>query len=154
MYKTIVVGTDGSIEADSAFAFATKLAEQDGARIIVVHVQEFVGGKGGIYPLHIDEDEIMERLHAALDDVRGRGIDVEFDVQQIPFGGPAHVIAEVANKADADLIIVGNKGRNPVSEIVTGNVPIRLLHIAHRPVLVIPADEQGIAAPELSRSLT
>ena len=38
MFTTIVVGTDGSTEADSAFALATKLAEQDAARLIVVHV--------------------------------------------------------------------------------------------------------------------
>lgn len=146
MYKTIVVGTDGSTEADTAFTFATKLAEQDHAKLIVVHVQEFVGGKGGVYPLHVDEDQIMSRLRRAVQDLNTRGIDTELDVQQIPFGGPAHIIADAAKKADADLIIVGNKGRNPVSEIVLGNVPIRLLHIAHRPVLVVPAHGQGIAS--------
>lgn len=139
MFKTIVVGTDGSTEADSAFALATKLAEQNGARLIVVHVQEFLGGKGGIYPLHIDEDEILTRIRGAVDELNNRGVSAELDVQQIPYGGPAHPIAEVADKADAELIIVGNKGRNPVSEIVLGNVPTRLLHIAHRPVLVVPA---------------
>jgi nucleotide-binding universal stress UspA family protein len=146
MFKTIVVGTDGSIEAESAFALATKLAEQDGARLIVVHVQEFLGGKGGIYPLHIDEDEIMQRVRSAVDDLNSRGVSAELDVQQIPYGGPAHIIADVAKKADADLIIVGNKGRNPVSEIMLGNVPIRLMHIAHRPVLVVPTHDQAIAS--------
>ena len=146
MFKTIVVGTDGSIEAESAFALATKLAEQDGARLIVVHVQEFLGGKGGIYPLHIDEDEIMQRVRSAVDDLSSRGVSAELDVQQIPYGGPAHIIADVAKKADADLIIVGNKGRNPVSEIMLGNVPIRLMHIAHRPVLVVPTHDQAIAS--------
>src|SRR5690242_1621438 len=146
MFKTIVVGTDGSTEADSAFALATKLAEQDGARLIVVHVQEFLGGKGGVYPLHIDEDEIMTRVHDAVDDLNRRGIKTELDVEQIPYGGPAHIIAEVAKKADADLIVVGNKGHNPVSEIMLGNVPTRLLHIAHRPVLVVPVEKQATAS--------
>lgn len=145
MFKTIVVGTDGSTEADSAFTLAKKLAQQDGARLIVVHVQEFLGGKGGVYPLHIDEDKIMTRIHEAVDELNRQGVKTELDVQQIPYGGPAHIIADVAKKADADLIIVGNKGRNPVSEIVLGNVPTRLLHIAHRPVLVVPAEKQDTA---------
>ena len=81
-------------------------------------------------------------LRASVSELNGRGIAAELDVQQIPFGGPAHVIADAPPKADADLIIVGNKGRNPVSEIVLGNVPIRLLHIAHRPVMVIPATDR------------
>jgi nucleotide-binding universal stress UspA family protein len=145
MFKTIVVGTDGSTEAGSALAAAANLAEQDNARLIVIHVQEFVGGKGGRYPLHVDEDEILTGLRASVSELAGRGIAAELDVQQIPFGGPAHVIADAAAKADADLIIVGNKGRNPVSEIVLGNVPIRLLHIAHRPVMVIPATDRSTA---------
>jgi nucleotide-binding universal stress UspA family protein len=145
MFTTIVVGTDGSTEADSAFALATKLAEQDAARLIVVHVQEFLVGKGGIYPLHIDEDEIMTRLRDAVGELNRRGVKTELDVQQIQYGGPAHIIADAAKKADADLIVVGNKGHNPVSEIVLGNVPTRLLHIAHRPVLVVPAHTQGTA---------
>lgn len=138
MFKTIVVGTDGSKEADSAFAMAVQLAERDNARLLVVHVQEFIGGKGGVYPLHVDEDEIMVRLRGEIEKLNARGITTDLQIDQIPFGGPAHMIADAARKADADLIVVGNKGRNPVSEIVLGNVPLRLLHIAHRPVLVVP----------------
>lgn len=139
MFQTIVVGTDGSTEAESGFALATKLVKQNHARLVVVHVQEFVGGKGGIYPLHIDEDEIVARIRSAVEELNSSGVPTELVIEQVPFGGPAHIIAEVADKSDADLIIVGNKGRNPVSEIVLGNVPIRLLHIARRPVLVVPA---------------
>jgi nucleotide-binding universal stress UspA family protein len=138
VFKTIVVGTDGSTEARTAFTVAAQLAERDSARLLVVHVQEFVGGKGGVYPLHVDEDDIMARLRGEIDKLNERGITTDFEVDQIPFGGPAHIIADAARKADADLIVVGNKGRNPVSEIVLGNVPLRLLHIAHRPVLVVP----------------
>jgi nucleotide-binding universal stress UspA family protein len=139
VFKTIVVGTDGSTEAESAFAMAVQLAERDSARLLVVHVQEFIGGKGGVYPLHVDEDEIMVRIRGEVDKLNLRGITTDLEVDQIPFGGPAHIIADAARKADADLIVVGNKGRNPVSEIVLGNVPLRLLHISHRPVLVVPA---------------
>ncbi|HEY8300664.1 MAG TPA: universal stress protein [Jatrophihabitans sp.] len=139
MFKTIVVGTDGSTEAESAFAMAVQLAERDSARLLVVHVQEFIGGKGGVYPLHVDEDEIMVRIRGEVDKLNLRGVTTDLEVDQIPFGGPAHIIADAARKADADLIVVGNKGRNPVSEIVLGNVPLRLLHISHRPVLVVPA---------------
>lgn len=146
MFKTIVVGTDGSTEADSGFNLAATLAKQDQARLVVVHVQEFVGGKGGIYPLHIDEDEIVARIRAGVEALSSSGVAAELVIEHVPFGGPAHVIAEVADKADADLIVVGNKGRNPVSELLLGNVPIRLLHIARRPVLVVPACEPGAAS--------
>ena len=139
MFKTIVVGNDGSTEAESAFATAVQLAERDNARLIVVHVQEFIGGKGGLQPLHVDEAEILARVRDEVAKLNQRGITADLEVDQIPFGGPAHIIADVARKADADLIVVGNKGRNPVSEIVLGNVPLRLLHVAHRPVLVVPA---------------
>jgi nucleotide-binding universal stress UspA family protein len=59
-------------------------------------------------------------------------------MQTVRIGGPAHVIAEIADSVDADLIVVGTRGRAPVSEILLGSVPIQLLHVAHRPVLVVP----------------
>ncbi len=54
-------------------------------------------------------------------------------------GGPAHSIEDIAEAAGADVIVVGAKGRSGIAGLLLGSVPDRLLHIAKRPVLVIPA---------------
>lgn len=140
MFTTIVVGTDGSAGAEAAFSMAAQLAERDDARLVVVHVQEFlVGGRGGVYPAHVDEDRIKARIRGAVEELNARGVKTDLEIDEIPYGGPAHVIADVAQKAGADLIVVGSKGHNVMSQVVLGSVPTRLLHVAHRPVLVVPA---------------
>lgn len=138
-FKTIVIGTDGSTEADAAFALAASMAQSESARLVVVHVVELLSGKGGRYPLHADEDEIHAKVVAAVGKLKRKGVAVDLEVHQIAYGGPAHIIAQLADREDADLIVVGNRGHNPVAEIMLGNVPVRLMHIAHRPVLVVPA---------------
>lgn len=145
MFKTIVIGTDGSAEADAAYAAAAEMAQTENARLIVVHVVELLGGKGGRVPLHADEDEIHARIVAAVEHLKQKGVAVDLEVHQIAYGGPAHIIAEIADRENADLIVVGNRGHNPVAEIMLGNVPVRLMHIAHRPVLVVPA-KSAVAA--------
>jgi nucleotide-binding universal stress UspA family protein len=141
VFKTIVVGVDGSPGGDRAFELARGVAAEQSARIVVVHVTELVGGKGGVYPLAADDDEIKARLDSEVRALRADGQDVELVAQSVRFGGPAHVIADIAESADADLIVVGTRGRASISELVLGSVPVRLLQIAHRPLLVAPPQD-------------
>lgn len=138
MFKTIVAATDGSAHGDRALELAESLAREADAQLVVVHVVELVGGKGGVYPAAADEPEIRQSIEAQVEKLRADGIDASVDVRRIRLGGPAHEIADAAATLEADLIVVGSRGRSPVSEVLLGSVPVRLLHIAHRPVLVVP----------------
>lgn len=138
MFKTIVVATDGSMDGDHAVEMASSLAREGHSRLVVIHVIELVGSKAGVYPLVVDEPDVQARLAADVDALKADGITAELVVQAIRLGGPAHVIADVAATADADVIIVGSKGRSELSDLILGSVPTRLLHVAHRPVLVVP----------------
>lgn len=138
MFKTIVAATDGSAHGERALALAESLAREADAQLVVVHVVELVGGKGGVYPAAADEPEIRQNVEAQVEKLQADGIDASIDVRRIRLGGPAHEIADAAAALEADLIVVGSRGRSPVSEVLLGSVPVRLLHIAHRPVLVVP----------------
>jgi nucleotide-binding universal stress UspA family protein len=139
MFKTIVFGTDGSAGSDAAYEIVRELAMCSGAQVFAVHVIEIVGGKGGRYPLAIDEDRIEADAQRQVDELRSAGVGAEVIVEQVDHGGPARMIANIADKVDADLIVVGNRGRSPIAELFTGSVPIRLLEMAHRALLVVPA---------------
>jgi nucleotide-binding universal stress UspA family protein len=138
MFKTIVAATDGSAHGDRALAMAESLVREADGQLVVVHVVELVGGKGGVYPAAADEPDIRQNIEAQVEKLRADGIDASIDVRRIRLGGPAHEIADAAATLKADLIVVGSRGRSPVSEVLLGSVPVRLLHIAHRPVLVVP----------------
>lgn len=59
-------------------------------------------------------------------------------------GDPAVAIKHLANRIDAQLIVVGTRNRGlgeTIREFFTGSVAARLAHRQHRPILVVPLEE-------------
>ncbi len=145
MFNTIVIATDGSHDGERALALARSVAIDTSARLVIVHVTEIVGGKGSLYAMPLDDDLIKVSIHAQVELLRADGIDAQVITQSVRLGGPAGVIADIADSVDADLIVVGSRGRSPLTGVVLGSVSARLQHIAHRPVLVVPPPAKGPA---------
>jgi nucleotide-binding universal stress UspA family protein len=151
MFTTIMVATDGSDEADRAVDMAQKLAVESNARIVVVHVKELLLGKSAGYPVSADEGELEEKIKRQVSNMEAAGVDAELREHAIVLGGPAHVIAEEAREAAADLIVAGSHGHNPVAGLLLGSVTQRLLSIAPCPVLVVPtADDRNRLTPPVA----
>jgi nucleotide-binding universal stress UspA family protein len=142
VFKTIVLALDGSEESRQAVPLATALARQDGARIVIAHVEERVVGKGG-GPLIATEDEIQAAIGKEADDLSGEGIETSVEMREVMLGGPAPAIVEIADKANADLIVTGTRGHPGLAGVLLGSVTQRLLHLAHCPVLVAPPSERS-----------
>ena len=138
MFKTIVLALDGSDGSRKAIPFATELAQNDKAAILIAHVEERNLGRGGGGPLHVDEEEIKAEIRRQADELSAQGIDTSIQMVDVMLGGPAHAIEEIANNAGADLIVLGTRGHSPVAGLLLGSVTQRLLHIARRPVLAVP----------------
>jgi len=137
MFKTIVLGLDGSQESQKAAEVAAELAGSQG-RIIAVHVRELLVGRAGGQTLHVDEEAIEADVRAQVAELAKR-MDIRLKVSSSIAGGPAHILAEVAGAVQADLIVVGTRGHSQVVGLLVGSVAQRLLHIAPCPVLAIPA---------------
>jgi nucleotide-binding universal stress UspA family protein len=138
MFDVIVYATDGSSAASSALPLARGLAKTSGAKLIVAHVDELVHARGGLHT-HPDEEQLLDAIRRTVAELREEGIDAELQIATASTGGPAHVIAEVAHKAGADLIVAGARGHGRIAGLLLGSVTHRLLHIAHCPVLTVPA---------------
>jgi nucleotide-binding universal stress UspA family protein len=136
MYKTIVLALDGSEGSSRAVPHAVELAKASGGKIVIAHVEEPMVAKGSM-PGPRDE-EIQETVKGQLETIKGEGIEVTLESRTIVLGGPGHQIAEIADGADADLIVVGTRGHSTVPGLVLGSVAHRLIHVAHRPVLAVP----------------
>ena len=48
-------------------------------------------------------------------------------------------LLELAAERDARMIVVGSYGDSPLKGAILGAVPHKLLHLADRPVLAVPA---------------
>ena len=130
----IVVGYDGSDPAKRALQRAADLAA-NGDRIVVVAAAEPHARTGIETGSHLDPSEFEQRrgdLEEAQRLLSERGIDAE-PVEA--HGDPGTAIVEAAK--DADLIIVGSRGLNPVQRILLGSVSSKVVHRAACDVLVV-----------------
>jgi nucleotide-binding universal stress UspA family protein len=140
---TIVVAHDGSDGAAHALTFAAEVAQQVGARLVVVHAWSPLDDLGK-HRDHADFHQLREEALAQLRDEWCRGLadsDVEFEariVEDLPVPG----IVGAARDAGADLIVVGTRGRGRVKErvkeLVLGSVARELPMKSHLPVTIVP----------------
>ena len=75
MFKTIVLGLDGSAHSDRALPIARDLAQESGGKIIVVHVREIVAARGGAHPVRIDEAEIQAKIESQVSELAAAGLN-------------------------------------------------------------------------------
>jgi nucleotide-binding universal stress UspA family protein len=130
----IVVGYDGSDPAKRALQRAADLAA-DGDRIVVVASAEAHARSGITSGAHLDPSEFQQRgthLEDAKRLLSERGLDIEAVEAQ---GDPGTSIVEAGK--DADLIIVGSRGLNPVQRMLLGSVSSKVVHRAPCDVLVV-----------------
>ena len=144
MFRSIVVGTDGSDTAKKAVDEAIDLAKAVGAALCVVSAYEPVSkarlrDEARQTPADLQwmvnpREEVDETLSEAAELVRAAGVEVETFARE---GSPADAILDVAEERDADLIVVGNKGMTGARRFLLGSVPNKVSHHAPCPVLII-----------------
>jgi nucleotide-binding universal stress UspA family protein len=144
MFRSIVVGTDGSETARKAVDEAIDLAKAVGAALCLVSAYEPVSKArlkeearqtpDDLQWMVNPREEVDETLSDAADIVRDAGVEVEVFARE---GDPADAILDVAEERGADLIIVGNKGMTGARRFLLGSVPNRVSHHAPCSVLII-----------------
>jgi nucleotide-binding universal stress UspA family protein len=144
MFKSIVVGTDGSDTATEAVRQAIELAHAVGAKVELVSAYEPVpesrlrserreAPEDVQWSINPKED-VEATLSSAADIARAKGVTVELFSRR---GDPADAILDVAEENEADLIIVGNKGMTGAKRFLLGSVPNKVSHHAPCSVLII-----------------
>jgi nucleotide-binding universal stress UspA family protein len=148
MYKSIVVGIDGSETARAAMLKAAELAKLTGARVHLVtasakgRLAEMVAldpmAAGMSEMLKRTEDELNaasgDLLKRVAEELRAKGVDAD---TYLVDDDPADAIIGVADSANADLIVVGNKGMRGAKRFVLGSVPNAVAHRAPCDVTIV-----------------
>jgi nucleotide-binding universal stress UspA family protein len=136
---TIVVGTDGSPNAQAALQWALDHARRNGARLRVVHAwyYPYAASETGAMaaPTVADfEEASRQALDAAVQALDTTGVEVERCLRQ---GNPSAILLEEAKSAD--MLVVGARGHGGFVGLVLGSVATHCTRHAHVPTVVVPA---------------
>lgn len=126
----VVVATDGSEEALRAAAVVPAWREWLGdVEVHLVHAEQPVPLVDKLVPPHGDP---FHREHQSLAPIR-----VLARTHVVP-GDPASCIARLAGELDADLVIMGTRGRGARAHAVFGSVAMKTVQWSAVPVVLVP----------------
>ncbi len=162
MDRPIICGVDGSQDSRLAVRVAADLARRFDARLIVVNVVAALQDSviptlayapmarpvGRTPPMTVRNTEFdVEAAEAMLERIAiEEGLsDAEL---QTSVGIPAERLADLADDKDAELIVVGSRGRGAFKAAFLGSVSNSLVGVARCPVLVVPRGAAEYAATE------
>jgi nucleotide-binding universal stress UspA family protein len=161
MKKTILLAVDAARQKPgrhvaAAVAMTRDLSSDTGDQVIVLHVHEFSASKFGRAQVDCLEGEGDALVDEIVGGLRNAGITAKPEIRQADLGYTARVILAAADEHDARIIVLGSSGRTDMPHLPFGSVSHRLLHLARRPVLIVPrdADVDGTAEPAASATAT
>ncbi len=141
MSARVVVGIDGSPEADTALRFAAGEAVQRALPLRIVCAWEAPAGTYVGEAFAPTADGIVEAEHHADDVLRAAlerlavGAALETEALAIE-GHPATVLIEQSQ--DAALLVVGSRGRGAAAGLLLGSVSQKLAQHATCPLTIVP----------------
>ena len=143
--KKILVPIDFSSHADAVLEWAAHLAEEHGAKLVLLHAYhlpvDFQQLEGAYLPpdfwaqVKADAAENLERCAGPL---RARKLSVETVVRE---GYPATAIEEEARDRHADLVVIGTRGHSGLKHLLLGSVAERVVQKSPCPVLAVKTPE-------------
>jgi len=145
--ETLLLATDFSECAGFALAWAQRLADRHGAKLVIHHALAPPQGAPTMpelvpYPPELHEQyrkAAMDRLEKAAQAAREDGLKAIVDLQV----GPAvSTILMVAEKHDADAIVTGTRGLSGLRHVLLGSTAERLVQHSPIPVLSVHPDMQ------------
>jgi nucleotide-binding universal stress UspA family protein len=139
--KRILVAVDGSEHARKALKVAIDMAAKMGARLCVLSVAAPPYIPPEPYGIAIAglEEAVTEYAtslaKAGVAQAEKAGVNAEWRIES---GSVADSICHSADAIGADLIVLGSRGNGTLRRALLGSVSTRVLHIAEKPVLVVP----------------
>lgn len=133
--RTIIHPTDFSENSQAAFEVACAMARDYRASLYFVHVEPpspVFAELGAIPPVPVDREAIERRLS----EIRSANPAVRITPMLLDGDETTEILA-FAEKAHADLIVMGTHGRSGLSRLLMGSVAEEVLRRAPCPVMII-----------------
>jgi nucleotide-binding universal stress UspA family protein len=140
LIKRLLLATDFSDCARRAEEYASALAASWRVQLTVMTVVEFQPGLDREYA--VNQVYLSDRMYHATselaafkDTLHRRGIQA---ATRVGTGLPSEEVIAAAQAEDADLIIVGTRGKSGLAHVLLGSTAERVIRMAPCPVLAVP----------------
>jgi nucleotide-binding universal stress UspA family protein len=140
----IVIGLDGSPGSTHALQWAIDMAKRLGGEIVAVHVDSvpiYLPSPMGIVPPAETPQERVDLQEAFVTEwclpLRKSGVRYRAILEESTPVSTA--LIEVGLREGADMIVVGSRGHNGVTELLLGSVSHQVAHHSPIPVVIVPA---------------
>src|SRR3974390_35694 len=138
MYDRILVAVDHSEISDRAVVAARDLAVLSKGEGWGLHPRGHqMGGKTRVLPADETTDEAKAAVAATVEMLTQAGVKAHGQVRNTIFGYAAREIVNDAQEVDADIIVMGSRGRGDLAGLLLGSTAHKVIHLSDRPVLVV-----------------
>jgi nucleotide-binding universal stress UspA family protein len=147
--KKILIATDGSDAARAAVDVGLELAADEDADVVLARVGTLLDlgfvpeAREDAPPERLPRAEEDPVLHEAMELAEERFVSA---TPELLLGHAPRQIARLADDVDADLIVVGSRRLGRVKRVVLGSTSRELLSLTRRPVLIVTAARDRVAA--------
>jgi nucleotide-binding universal stress UspA family protein len=138
MYDKILVAVDHSEISDRAVLAARDLALLSKGEVWVLHLREReVAVKTGLVMTDETAAEANAAVAAVVEKLTEAGVKAHGEVRTTLFGYAARDIVDDAIEHDADVIVMGSRGRSDLAGFILGSTAHKVIHLTDRPVLIV-----------------
>ncbi len=149
--STLVVPFDFSEQSISAVEFTLDLIDEK-SQVHVIHVVEssLLASMDMASPMPpiLDQEQLkimLEKMETFFQDARFRQVK-----QHCVVGDPGYEIAHLAEREQANLIVMPSHGRTGLDRLLLGSVTERVLRLSHCPTLVLKGESANYESDLLS----
>jgi nucleotide-binding universal stress UspA family protein len=146
MSKNVLLAVDAAPRdpvrhVSAAAAMTRELSRDTGDHVIVLHVHEFAVGRFGRLQVDCGDGEGEGVVETIVSDLQAAGVSAEGEIREAHVGHIATAILSAAEEHDARIVVLGSSSRTDLPRMLLGSVASRLLHMAARPVLMVPRSD-------------
>ena len=150
--RRVLVPVDFSEHSDRALRYGAALSERTGAELHALHAVPEMSFPDAYFAEAAEiralakaaEDRVPERLHRNVHEVLGEDAEVRTHIEA---GAPARAVADYAEEANVDLVVLSSHGRTGLERMVMGSVAEGVVRSAPCPVLTIKAFGKDLLSP-------
>lgn len=148
----VLVGVDGSPDANRALSYARGAAELREDDLLIAHIVDdaiLAGAWGVVYDPSVLHEAGMQVVTEASEAVQGEGFPADRIRTEVIMGNATAALTKLSR--DADLLVVGRRSLSGLERIFVGSTSVGVAATAHCPVVMISAASSPAATGRLHR---